>query len=341
MLRMVSLVTSIASACLSATQAYSQNLGPSFKGKTIDVIIGFPTGGGNDVYARLLSGHMGRHIPGNPNFVTRNMPGAGSFLAVNHIYNSAPRDGTVIALAAPTIALDERLGTEGVRFKAQELSWLGRMNSNHNLLMTWKTSSVKTFEQALLQETTLSGTGVGSTVSIYPTVLNNVLGTKFKLIMGYRGSNEAMLAMERGEAEGHSTAWAAIKAANPDWIKSGAINPVVQFGLQRHPELKDVPTAIELAKTQEQREILSAVLNATEVGYAFFSTPRLPTDTLAMLRYAFNATMEDKEFLKDADRMRVEIAPLSGQKLQEIIANVINLSPGLAEKVRSASEQGK
>jgi hypothetical protein len=186
-----------------------------YKGKNLDLEVGYPTGGSNDAYARLVANHLGKHIPGAPSIVPRNVPGAGSFLAVNRVFATLPKDGTVIGLGAPTLALDERLGTQGVRFKTAELNWLGRVDSLINIVMMWKTSPVKTVADAQKIGATLSGTGAGSTVSIYPTVLNNVIGTKFKLVMGYRGSNEAMLAMERGEVEGHSTAWSAVKVAKP------------------------------------------------------------------------------------------------------------------------------
>jgi tripartite-type tricarboxylate transporter receptor subunit TctC len=202
--------------------------------------------------------------------------------------------------------------------------------------MTWKTTPVKTIEDAYKRETTLSGTGAGSTVSIYPNVLNHVMGTKFKLIMGYRGSSEAMLAMERGEAEGHSTSWEAVKTAHPAWLTDGSINNILQFALKRHPEMPNVPTAIEIAKTDEQRAILSAVLNATEIGASFFTTPGVPADRLAALRKAFDDTMKDPELLKDAEKTRVDIQPLTGPEVQKLIASVSDLPPGIVEKVRAA-----
>jgi tripartite-type tricarboxylate transporter receptor subunit TctC len=306
-----------------------------YKGKTIDFEIGYPTGGSNDAYARLLASHLGRHIPGAPAVVPRNAPGAGSFLAVNRVANTAPRDGTVIGLGAPTMALDERLGSQGVRFKTAELNWIGRVDSLINIVMMWHTSKVKSIADAQRFESTLSGTGAGSTVSIYPTVLNNVIGTKFKLVMGYRGSNEAMLALERGEVEGHSTAWSAVKVAKPDWIRDKTVNIIVQFALKRHPELPDIPTAVELARNDEERQVLSAVMNASEVGTSFFTTPGVPPDRLAALRRAFDATVQDPEFLAEAEKVRLGVSPLTGEEVQKLIAQVSGLSPALLDKVRA------
>ncbi|MDB5644170.1 MAG: tripartite tricarboxylate transporter family receptor [Hyphomicrobiales bacterium] len=311
-----------------------------YKGRTVELVIGYATGGSNDTYARLLSMHMGRHIPGAPSMIVRNMPGAGSFVAVNTVYSNSPRDGTIIGLGAPTIALDEKLGTTGVRFKTSELNWIGRTNSAVNIVMTWKTSPVKTIEDAFKRDVTLAGTGAGSTVSIYPNVMNGSLGTRFKLIMGYRGSSEAMLAMERGEAEGHSTSWEAVKTAHPAWLTDGSINNILQFALKRHPEMPNVPTALDVAKTDEQRDILRAVLNATEVGASFFTTPGAPEDRVAALRKAFDDTMKDPELLKDAEKMRMDIQPLSGADVQKLIASVADLSPAVVDKVRAVYAQG-
>jgi len=323
-----------------ATQAAAQTPEEFYKGKTIDFVIGYPPGGSNDTWGRLISRHLGKHMPGKPNVVPKNMPGAGSFLAVNNVFNVAPKDGTVIAIGAPTMALDEKLGSQGVRFKTGELNWVGRVDSLVNMVFMWKTSPVKTFADAQQRESTLSGTGAGSTVSIYPTVMNNVYKTRFKLVMGYRGSNEAMLAVERGEVEGHSTSWVALKVAHPDWIRDKSVSILVQFALKRHPEMPGVPTAVELARNDEERAILSAIMAASEVGSAFFTTPGLPADRLNALRRGFDATMKDPEFLAEAQRTKLTVNPVTGEELQKLVAQVSNLAPALLEKVRTAYTTG-
>jgi tripartite-type tricarboxylate transporter receptor subunit TctC len=312
-----------------------------YKGKQIELAIGYPPAGSNDIYARLLGRYLGKHIPGNPTIVPQNRPGAGSFLALAYVYNVAPKDGTVIGIGAPTAPLDEKLGTQGVRFKAAEFNWIGRIDSLINMVFLWHTAPVKTIEDAFKIESKLSGTGVGSTVAIYPTVMNNVLGTKFKLIMGYKGSNDAQLAVERGEVEGHSTSWTAVKVAHPDWRPEKKINVVVQFSVKRHPEMADVPTVVELAKTDEQRKILSAVVNAAEIGTAFFTTPGAPPDRVEALRRAFDATMKDPEFLAEAERLKLSVGPLTGEELQKVVAEVSTLTPELVEKVKAAYEMKK
>jgi tripartite-type tricarboxylate transporter receptor subunit TctC len=290
----------------SGAAASGQTPEQFYAGKTVDFVIGYPPGGSNDTLGRLLARHLGKHIPGKPTIVPKNQPGAGSFLAVNTIFNVSPKDGTVIGIGAPTIPLDEKLGTQGVRFKTAELNWIGRLDSLVNVVFMWKTSPVKTLADAQKFQATLSGTGVGSTVSIYPTVMNNMFGTKFKLVMGYKGSSEAMLAVERGEVEGHSTSWTALKVAHPDWRRDRSVT------------------------------ILGAIMNATEVGTAFFTTPGVPADRLTALRRAFDATMTDAELLADAQKINVGVSPMAGEELQALVAEVSNLSPALLSKVHAA-----
>jgi len=334
-LRVMGILAALASI-IGSEHAAAQTPEQFYAGKAIDLVIGYPPAGSNDTYARLLARHFGKHIPGHPTIVPKNQPGAGSFLALGQIYNAAPKDGTVVGIGAPTAPLDEKLGTPGARFKTAEFNWIGRIDSLINIVFMWKTSPVKTVADAQRIESTLSGTGVGSTVSVFPTVMNNVLGTKFKLIMGYRGSNEAQLAVERGEVEGHSTSWTAVKVAHPDWLPSRSITILAQFGLKRHPELPDVPTAVELARNDEERAVLRAVMNATEIGTAFFTTPGAPPDRVEALRRAFDATMQDAEFLADAEKTTLTVNPLSGEELQKLVAEVSDLSPEVLQKVRAA-----
>ena len=320
----------------ASSLAHAQTPAEFYKGKTVEFLIGYATGGSNDTYARVIAQHMGKHIPGNPTVIVRNMPGAGSFLATNQIFNASPKDGTVIGLGAPTLALDEKLGTQGVRFKTSELNWVGRVTPLINIVFMWKTSPVKSITDAQQRESTLSGTGAGSTASIYPTVLNNMIGTKFKIVMGYKGSNEAMLAMERGEVEGHSTAFEAVRSAKPMWLEDGSINIIAQLGLKRLKELPNVPTAVELGKTEEDKKVLYAITSASEIGTSFFTTPKTPADRLTALRRAFDATMTDKEFLADIAKLKIGLDPMKGEDVQKLVAEVSDVTPELLAKIKAA-----
>ena len=306
-----------------------------YRGRAIEIVVGYPTGASNDLYARALARRLGAHVPGAPSVIVRNMPGAGSFVAANHMATAAARDGTSVALIAPTAPLDERLGTAGARFRTSDFQWIGRVNSLVNVIFMSKRSPVGSVEDAMRTEATLAGTGAGSAVSVYPTVLDNVIGTKFRLVMGYRGSADAMLAVERGEAEGHCTGWETLKATHPDWLTKGEARIIVQFAATRHPELPDTPTALEFARTPEQTQLLSAVVNASEIGSAFFTTPETPPERVEALRRAFDETMKDPEFVADLGRARLGLAPLAGEALQARVAEAANLPADLVARLRT------
>ena len=328
------LAVSVALAC-TAGSAAAQSPEQFYKGRTLDLVIGYPPGGSNDVYARAVSRHFGKNLPGSPTIVPRNMPGGGSLLAANHMYSIAPKDGSTIALISPTAALDEKLGNTAVRFEAGKFVWLGRISSSVNQLMVWHTQPVTSWKDALTKEIKLAATGAGSTVSVYPTVLNNVLKTRFKLVMGYKGSGEAMLAMERGETDGHSTSWEALKGQHPGWLRDKTVNILVQFALSRHPEMPDVPTALEIADTDEQRAILRAVLAATAVGKPLLTSPGVPADRVEVLRQAFDRMVADPEFIAEFVRQGLDVEPMSGAALQKLVEEVANIQPALLDKVKA------
>ena len=294
-------------------------------------MIGYPPGGSNDTFGRLVARHIGKYIPGHPNVIPKNTPGAGSFLAVNQIFNVAPKDGTVIGIGAPTIPLDEKLRRRACASRPRaELDRPRRLLIN--MVFTWKTSPVKTFADARkLNRRCRDRRRLD--VSIYPTVMNNVFGTKFKLVMGYKGSNEAMLAVERARSRPLDVVDCA-EVAHPDWIRTRT-SPFRAVRPQRHPELPDVPTAVDLAR-RRGAAILRAIMNATEVGTAFFTTPGAPPDRVTALRRGCDAAMKDPDLLSEAQKMRVGVSPLPGEELQKLVAEVSNLSPELLEKVRAA-----
>ncbi|MEA2660187.1 MAG: hypothetical protein QOF64_3007 [Candidatus Binatota bacterium] len=319
---------------LAQQPAGAQSVEAFYRGKTVNFIIGYPPAGANDNYARTVARHIGKHIPGNPTVVPRNMPGAGSLIAANHVFSVAPRDGTVLCLLAATVPLEEALGTN-VKFKSAEFTWIGRMSSSINVTIMNATSPVKNIQDAFEKETVLGATGRSATPTVYPSVLNNVVGTKFKIVMGYEGSIAAMLAMERGEVDGHSTSWDGVKSARGDWLRDKKVNVLVQYGLKRHPDLPDVPTSVELGRTPEQVQILRVVANATEVGKMTLTAPGVPADRVEALRRAFDATIKDPEYVAEMDKQRLEITPLRGEELQKLIEEVGHVSPAILEKVKA------
>ena len=312
-------------ACgLAASPAGAQSVEEFYKGRKIDVVIGFTVGGGYDAYARLLARHMGEHIPGKPAIIPRNMTGAGSRIAAAFIHGVAPKDGTAIGIADQSIPLEQALGDAGVKFDSRELNWIGNPNADNNVLTTWHTSPVKTLDDARKIEVTMGATGF-NTSSQYPTVLNATAGTKFKVIFGYPGGNEINLAMERGEVGGRgSNAWASYKSTRPDWIKDNKINILVQIGLRKAPDLPNVPLLMETATNDVDRAALRLLSAPTTIGRPFFAPPNVPADRVKALRAAFDAMINDKAFLDEAQKLNLDIDPVSGEELQKIVADIID-----------------
>jgi tripartite-type tricarboxylate transporter receptor subunit TctC len=315
--------------------AQAQSIEDFYRGKQLNMVIGYPTGGSNDIYARAVARHIGKHIPGNPTVIPRNMPGGGSLVAANHVFNIAPKDGSTLALIAPTIPLEERLGVANVKLKTAAFNWIGRVAPSVNVTFVMAKVPVKTVQDTFKREVLLGASARSSTVAIYPAVFANVTGAKFKLVMGYPSSTASMLAMERGEVDGHSTSLEVVRATHPEWLPEKKITPLVQYSLKRHAELPDVPMTWELASNEDDRQILRIVANATEVGKMILSTPDTPADRIQALRRAFDATMKDPAFQAELKSQRVELGPMPGEELQKLVVELGAVSPAIIDKVRA------
>ncbi len=309
--------------------------GEFFRGKTIEMIIGYPPAGANDLYARVVATHLPRFIPGTPKIVPRNMPGAGSLLAAAYMYNRANADGTAIGIVAPTLPLDERLGSLDDRVRPSQFSWIGRVNTV-NLCIFVRSDSLGSIKDAFSEVATLSATGTNSALTIYPHALNAIMGTRFRLILGYKGSAEGMLAVDRNEVNGHCTGWDAFKAAHLDWLKAGKVRVLVQFALNRHPDLPDVPTAVELATTARQAALMKAVISGAEVGISFFAPPRLPAERLSVFQAAFDHCMNDSAFMADLAKLNMGLDPLSGPSMSKVVADVRDIPDDLIRELKHA-----
>jgi tripartite-type tricarboxylate transporter receptor subunit TctC len=308
---------------------------PSFAGKTITLTIGYGPGSGNDVYGRLIARHIGRHIPGQPNVVPQNMPGAGSFKAANYLFQAAPKDGTSLGYISQTAATEELLGSQAIQFKTAQFNWVGRIGSYNNITITWHTSRIKTIADALKMESTIGATGVGSAVYIYPNMMNKILGTKFKIVSGYQGTAQTSLAMERGEVEGVTMGWFPVKTNKRDWVEQKKINFLVQFLTKRHPDLPNVPTIVELARTPEEKQLFSLFANDGEVGKAILLPPGVPPATVAVLRRAFDAMTKDPAYIAETDKLQLEVDSLPGEQLQELIAGVMKTPASVVARAKS------
>jgi tripartite-type tricarboxylate transporter receptor subunit TctC len=308
---------------------------PSFAGKTITLTIGYGTGSGNDVYGRLIARHIGKHIPGQPSVVPQNMPGAGSFKAANYLFQAAPKDGTSLGYISQTAATEELLGSKAIQFKTAQFNWIGRIGSYNNITIFWHTSRIKTIADAMKMEATIGATGIGSAVFVYPNMMNKILGTKFKIVSGYQGTAQTSLAMERGEVEGVTMGWFPVKTTKRDWVEQKKINFLVQFLTHRHPDLPNVPTIVELARTPEEKQLFSLFANDGEVGKAILAPPGVPAATVAVLRRAFDAMTKDRDYIADAAKLQLETDSLPGEQLQTLIAGVMATPSAIVERAKS------
>ena len=305
-----------------------------YKGKTVELYIGYSSGGGYDTYARLLARHLGRHLPGNPTVVPKNMPGAGSLTLANWLYNVAPKDGTAIGTIARGAAFDPLLGEQKAQFDPTKYNWIGSMNDEVSVCVAWHTSGITSFDQLLKEKLVVGGTGPTADTDQFPKVLNGTLGTKMEVITGYPGGNDISLAMERGEVKGRcGWSWSSIIATRKNWLDEGKIKVLVQLSMQKHPDLPNVPLVTDLAKTPEQKQILQLVFARQVMGRPFVAPPDLPKERVDALRTAFMETMKDKEFLADAEKAKLEINAVSGEKVQALVEETYKTPKPVAEKV--------
>ena len=320
--------------------AQAQSVEEFYKGKTINMVIGYSPGGGYDVYARLVARFMGDHIPGKPTIVPRNMPGASSRVAAAFVYNVAPKDGTTLATGDQSLSVAQAMG-EKLQFDTTKFIYIGNPSAENNTTATWHTSPVKTIEDAKKIEIPVGATG-GSTSSQYPRAMNAILGTKFKVILGYPGGNDINLAMERGEVAGRgSNSWASWKATRPDWLKEKKINILVQIGLNKAPDLPDVPLLMDLATNPEDKAVLRLLSAPSTIGRPIFTTPGVPEDRVKALRAAFDATVKDPAFLEEAKKGGLEVDPVSGEEMQRIVNEIVATPEPIAKRLAEIIAEGK
>ncbi len=305
-----------------------------YKGKSIEMHIGYSAGGGYDVYGRIVARHMGKHIPGNPQIVPKNSPGAGSLRAANWLYAAAPKDGTAIATVARGAAFDPLLGVKAAQFDGNKFNWIGSANDEVSVCVSWKDSGINNMKDLMTKELVVGGTGPTADTDQFPKVMNAVIGTKMKLVPGYPGGNDVSMAMERGEVKGRCAwSWSSVISTRMNWYKDKTINVLIQLALNKHPDLPDVPLIMDLAKTDEDRAILTLVFARQTMGRPFMAPPGVPPDRVAALRKAFMATMKDKEFLAEAEKGKLEITPVSGEDLQALVKKAYTVDPAVAKRV--------
>lgn len=328
----------IAGAALSGP-AQAQTASEFYKGRSVSIIVGFPPGGGYDVYARVLSRHLARHIPGSPTIVVQNMPGAGSLNLANHMYSVAPKDGTVLGSVESGAPFEFFYDGKGVRFDPLKFAWIGGLNEDTSTCGVWHTSSAKTFLDLRKHEAPFAGTGPSAPPEVEAKVSNDVLGTKMKLILGYRGLGDVYAAIEKGELEGScGITWSSVTAVKPDWLKDGKWRTLVQIAGKRHKDLPDVPLLTEFAQNDSDRQVLELAGLPNLVGRPYMTSPGTPADRVRVLREAFAATMKDQAFLADAEQAKLPIDPVSAERIEQILADTAKMPKDAITRMMKARQ---
>ena len=324
----------LAQLALTAAASAQEAVEAFYRGKQITFHVGYSPGGGYDTYARLLARFLGEHIPGKPTIVVKNMAGGGSRVLAGWMQGVAPRDGTALATADQSLTLQQALGDKTISFDNTTFNWIGNPDQDNNTVVTWHTSGVRTIDDARAREVTLAATGAGTTSAQYPVIMNLLLGTRFRVVNGYPGANDANLAMERGEVAGRgSYGWGTGKATRPTWPSEGKISVLVQIGLSKSPELPDVSLLMDLASNEADRTVLRLLSSPVAIGKPVFTTPDVPADRIAALRHAFDATVRDRAFLEQAERGGIGINAVGGADLQRIVTEIVRAPAPVRERL--------
>jgi tripartite-type tricarboxylate transporter receptor subunit TctC len=311
-----------------------------YAGKTLEIIV--PSGVGGDSYdtlSRMVAHYIGRYLPGNPSVVVQNMPGAGGILAANQLYNIAPHDGTVIGMLDQSIPEDQLFKVPALKADVTKMNWIGRVISNNAALFAWHSAAVKKIDDAYTEPLIICSTGSAS--QLRWTMLKRLLGLKLKLVTGYKGTGDGLVAMERGEVEALSMPWTVFRILRADWLRDKKVNVLLQTGLDKAPDLPDVPRLVDLARNDEQRQILQLFSQPEKVGRSLTTPPGVPAERVARLRSAFAATLKDPGFIADAARIHIDLSPLPGAELQAIIDKSFDYSPAIIAKAESLEQNAE
>jgi tripartite-type tricarboxylate transporter receptor subunit TctC len=327
--------------CLLALVALacSPGLSPALAQDTIDrainIYVAGTAGGGIDLYARVLARHFGKHVPGKPAVNVQVMPGAGGIRAANFLAQQAPKDGTAITTFAGGPILEPLIGARKADYDSSQFTWIGAVTKDVGLCTAWGQTKFKTIDDAKRHEMTVAGTGAGSDTDIWPPILNELLGTRFKVITGYLGTQETIIAMERGEADGRCTfSYSALKTAKPDWLRDRKINILTQLALAKHSDFPDVPLVYDLVSRPEDRQLLDLMIGSSAMARPFAAPPGLPANVATMLRRAFDATMKDPAFLADAAKIQAEVLPSTGEEVHKLVARLYATPRPVVDRVK-------
>ena len=300
---------------LAGRNTNAQSPADFYRGKFITFVLGSDGGSGYEIHSRLLARHIGRHIPGNPSVIVQNMPGASSIRAANHVYNVAPKDGTVIAAVQRTVPFEPLFGNTAVQYDVHKINWLGNTAKEIGMVAVWHTAPHQTAADVFKYPMIVGGAGPATGTEMYAGALNTILGAKMRIVSGYQNMGPLNLAMERGEVEGIANwSWSSIQNSQPGWLKDGKIRLLMHMGLQDIPERPEIPSVLTLTRTEEERQIFEILMYNSSLGRPFFLGPDVPEDRVKVPQAAFMATMTDKDFLDDAKRLSVDIDPLQARR---------------------------
>jgi tripartite-type tricarboxylate transporter receptor subunit TctC len=322
----------------SPTTAQQDEVAAFFKGKTLRLIVGIGVGSGYDINARLLARFMVNHIPGQPTIIVQNQPGAGSLSMTNALYNTGPFDGTVMGASFNGMPTTPLLQPGGARFDPVKINWLGSTNRETQAMYVWHTAPAQVLDDARTRQIVMGAQAPGSTQFDYPVLADSLFGFKFKVVTGYESTPKIHLAMESGEVHGTIANWSTLKVINPSWIAEKKIRILAQWALTKNPELADVPLFLDVAKTDDERAALKLMLARLEYGRPFFLPPNVPPVRVEALRRAFNATMTDPAYLAEADKLKIDVEPISGEQVAALVAQVSQTPTDTVARVRAAME---
>jgi tripartite-type tricarboxylate transporter receptor subunit TctC len=333
--RVAAPVVAVLSAAVFCSTAQADDY---FAGKTITLSTHSERGGGYETYLRLIAQHMGRHIPGQPSFAILNQPGGGGLQAVNHAANVAPQDGTFLTIVSQSVPVVEATGGPGLETSLAAFKWIGNFTRANNVTVTWTTSNVKTIADAMAREVVVGATGAGTSSEMGPTLYNSLLGTRFKIVVGYKGAEEINEAMRRGEVDGRANStWASIKLTLLDAFKAGQVNVLIQMGMRKEAELQDVPLLTDLVRGDPKKEAIARFMSlSVTAARPLAAPPGVPDERVAVLRRAFDATMKDPAFLAAARERGSEIDPMTGEETQAIVTAFLATPKQVREDLKAA-----
>jgi tripartite-type tricarboxylate transporter receptor subunit TctC len=332
--RVAAATVAVAGAALVAQPVAADPVADFYKGRQVMLVVAYPSGGMYGIASQLISRHLGKHMPGNPTIVPQYMPGAGGTKGANYLYNAAPKDGSFLGVLSKDVAVAQKLRPKAIKYNADEFAYLGRILPYTAVLMLWKSAGVTNWEQLKTKEVIIGSSGKSAHEYMEAMLLNHVAGMKIRVVHGYRGAGPMYKAMETGEIHGRIGAWGSLKTLKKHWLDKGDVFTVMQTGLSRSKDLKDLPAIIEMARNDEERRMFEVMEAGGPVGWGLQGPPKLPAAFTPALRKAFNAMVKDPEFIADINRRKVDLDPATGEEVEAVVKRTLAIPSSVVDKMR-------